>query len=49
MEIKEILELWLDSTFLEKFKKVGEYYLNKIEEEKNGKQCICRAEQSKRK
>lgn len=38
MEIKEILELWLDSTFLEKFKKVGEYYLNKIEEEKKGVQ-----------
>lgn len=36
MEVEQIVSFWIDSAFLERFKKIGEYYLQKIKEEENG-------------
>lgn len=33
MEINQITEFWLDSPILEKFKKIGEFFEKKIQEE----------------
>lgn len=33
MTISEIAEFWLESTFLEKYKKIGGYYQEQLDEE----------------
>lgn len=33
MEVEKIIDFWLDSSFLERFKKIGEYYEKEIKKE----------------
>ena len=41
--IKKITDFWMDSPFLEKFKKIGEWFEKEIKEESNGFEQIERA------